>query len=137
MHGKGPRRGFRFCTLQNAAAPPVVGMLNLKSIVFEIAILPPQSRKFASACSQCAIQESGGYKTPQLEPLPVGLKANEALQLVMTDEDKRRHNIKNRRTVARFIAKYLRDKKLPFMLKSFHRDDMGDLFIIRHPPKRH
>jgi hypothetical protein len=66
-----------------------------------------------------------------------GLKANEALQLVMTDEDKRRHNIKNRRTVARFITKYLKDKKLPFILKSFHRDDIGDVFIVRHPPRRH
>jgi len=65
-----------------------------------------------------------------------GFKANEALQLVMTDADKKRHNIKNRRTVARFIAKYLKDKKLPLILKSFHRDDMGDVFIVRHSPRR-
>src|SRR5436305_3012650 len=33
-------------------------MLNLKSVVFKIAVLPPQSCKFSSACSQCATQKN-------------------------------------------------------------------------------
>jgi hypothetical protein len=33
-------------------------MLNLKNIVFKVAVLPTQSRKFAPASSQCAIQEN-------------------------------------------------------------------------------
>jgi|SRR5215467_415675 len=65
-----------------------------------------------------------------------GLKANDALQLVMTDEDKMTHKIKNRRTVVRFVRKYLKDRNLPYVVKSFHRDDMGDVLIVRHPPRR-
>ena len=58
MHGERLRGGFRFRAFQNAAASPVVGMLNLKSVVFKVAILPPQGRQFAPAFSQCAIQEN-------------------------------------------------------------------------------
>jgi hypothetical protein len=65
-----------------------------------------------------------------------GLKANDALQLVMTDEDKQKYKIKNRRTVVRFVRKYLEDRNLPYVVKSFHRDDIGDVLIVRHPPQR-
>jgi hypothetical protein len=58
MHGERFGGGFRFRAFQNAAAPPVVGMLNLKSVVFKVAVLPTQSRKFTPARSQCAIQEN-------------------------------------------------------------------------------
>jgi hypothetical protein len=65
-----------------------------------------------------------------------GLKANEALQVVMTDEDKLKYKIKNRRTVARFVRKYLNERKLPYVVKSFHRDDMGDVLIVQSAPRR-
>ncbi len=64
-----------------------------------------------------------------------GLKANEALQVVLTDEDKRKYRIKNRRTVARFVRKYLEQGNLPYIVKSFHRDDMGDVFIVQCAPR--
>src|SRR5689334_2865474 len=65
-----------------------------------------------------------------------GLKANDALQLVMTGDDKLKYKIKNRRTVVRFVRKYLKDRNLPYVVKSFHRDDIGDVLIVRHPPRR-
>ena len=65
-----------------------------------------------------------------------GIKRNEALQLVLSAEDKRTLGIKNRRTVARFIKKYLQQRNLPYIMKSFHRDDLGDVFIVQCPPRR-
>jgi hypothetical protein len=64
-----------------------------------------------------------------------GLKADEALQVVLTEEDKQRYKIKNRRTVARFVKKYIESKNLPYIVKSFHRDDIGDLVIVQHSPR--
>lgn len=60
-----------------------------------------------------------------------GLKPNEALQVSLTEEDKNKYKIKNRRTVARFVKKYLASRKLPYAVKSFHRDDQD--FIIVFP----
>ena len=65
-----------------------------------------------------------------------GPKADEALQLVLTEEDKQKLKIKNRRTVARFVQKYLRERKLSYVVRSFRRNDMGDVLIVRHPPRR-
>ena len=65
-----------------------------------------------------------------------GFKSDVALQLVLTEEDKRKYKIKNRRTVARFIRKHLKSNELPFALKSFHRSDTGDIFIVQHPTSR-
>lgn len=56
-----------------------------------------------------------------------GFKTNEALQLVLTDEDKEKYQIRNRRTVARFVRKYLKDRNLQFVVKSYHRNDLGDV----------
>jgi len=58
-----------------------------------------------------------------------GLKPREALQVVLTEEDKKKYHIQNRRTIARFFRKYLRDHKLPYALKSFTRDS-ADFFLI-------
>lgn len=63
--------------------------------------------------------------------LDKGLKPNEAMQLILTDEDKQKYGIKNRRSVARFLQKYLADHKLPYTLKSFHRDS-NDFFLIQN-----
>jgi hypothetical protein len=64
-----------------------------------------------------------------------GLKADEALQVVLTDEEKKRYKIRNRRTVARFVRKYLEQRNLPYIVKSFHRDDMGDVLIVQRAPR--
>ena len=60
-----------------------------------------------------------------------GLKANDALQVVLTEHDKWKYKIKNRRTVARFVRKYLEQRNLPYVVKSFHRDDVGDILIVQ------
>jgi|SRR5579872_1159165 len=64
-----------------------------------------------------------------------GLRADEALQVVLTDEEKKRYKIRNRRTVARFVRKYLEQRNLPYIVKSFHRDDTGDILIVQRAPR--
>jgi hypothetical protein len=63
--------------------------------------------------------------------LDFGLRSQEALQLILTAEDKKKYGIKSRRTVVRFLQKYLTDQELPYTLKSFHRDS-GDFFLIQN-----
>src|SRR6266851_664052 len=58
MHRKRLRGGFCLRALQNATTPPAVGMLDLKSVVFKLAVLPPQSHKLTTASPQCAIQKN-------------------------------------------------------------------------------
>lgn len=65
--------------------------------------------------------------------LEKGLKPSEALEIVLTNEDKAKYRIQNRRTVARFITKYIRERELPYTVKSFHRD-AGDYFLVMCPP---
>jgi len=62
-----------------------------------------------------------------------GLKPNEALQVTLTDADKELYKIKNRRTVARFIQKYLDSKGLKYGVKTFRRDN-GEYIIVRYAP---
>ena len=62
-----------------------------------------------------------------------GLKPNEALKVILTDEDKKRYKIRNRRTVARFIQKYLDSKGLKYGVKSFRRDN-GEFFVVTYTP---
>jgi len=64
-----------------------------------------------------------------------GLKPNEALQVILTEEDKLKYRIKNRRNVARFVKKYLTSRKLSYMVKSFHREGVGDFVIVQHSPR--
>lgn len=63
--------------------------------------------------------------------LDKGLKPNEALEVVLTDADKAKYKLKHRRTVTRFIKKYVRSKGLPYSIKSFNRD-MGDYFLVMY-----
>lgn len=58
-----------------------------------------------------------------------GLKRAEAVEVILTDADKARYKLKHRRTVTRFIKKYVRSKKLAYSVKSFTRD-MGDYFLV-------
>lgn len=62
-----------------------------------------------------------------------GLKPQEALQVILTPEDKKKYKIKNRRTVARFVKKYLEENNLPYIVKSFNRDG-GDFIVVQHTP---
>ena len=64
-----------------------------------------------------------------------GLKPGEVLQVLLTAEEKEQYNIKERRTVARFLKKFLDERNLPYTLKSFHRPDEGDFFIVSFPKK--
>jgi len=66
--------------------------------------------------------------------LDKGLKPDEALEIVLTAEDKAKLRISNRRTVARFIQKYLADHKLPYTMKSFRRG-MDDYFLVMNLSK--
>jgi hypothetical protein len=59
-----------------------------------------------------------------------GLKADDALQVVLTDEDKDRYRIKNRLTVVRFLKKYLSAHRLPYTVKTFRGDD-GDFIVVQ------
>lgn len=59
-----------------------------------------------------------------------GLKPGEGLQVIFTDEDKAKYDIKSRRTIARFIKKYLVARDLPYTVTSFERRESGDFFIL-------
>jgi len=59
-----------------------------------------------------------------------GLKADDALQVVLTDEDKKRYGIKSRLTVVRFLKRYLAAHKLRYHVKSF-RGDLGDFIVVQ------
>jgi hypothetical protein len=60
-----------------------------------------------------------------------GLKANDALQVVLTDGDKKRYGIKSRLTVVRFLKRHFAAHKLRYHVKSF-RGDLGDYIIVQH-----
>lgn len=62
-----------------------------------------------------------------------GLKPNEALVAVLTDEDKKKYQIKNRRTISRFVKKYLVSRKLKYTVTSFHKAE-GDTIIVKYLP---
>ena len=61
-----------------------------------------------------------------------GLKPMEALQVTLTDADKEKYRITNRRTIARFVQKYIAEKGLKYTVKSFRRDDM-DFIVVQRP----
>lgn len=60
-----------------------------------------------------------------------GLKPNEALQIVFTEEDKKKYQIKNRLTIARFLKKYLSTHKLSHSVKTFGGEE-GDFIVVQH-----
>lgn len=63
-----------------------------------------------------------------------GLRAKEALQVVLTPEDKAKYRIKSLRSCARFVQKYLRLHKLPYRVRAFHIL-AGDVIIVEHPQR--
>jgi len=62
-----------------------------------------------------------------------GLKPQEALQAVLTPQDKEKYGIKNRRTIARFVKKYLAARGLDYGVKSFQREGQ-DWIIVQYTP---
>jgi len=64
--------------------------------------------------------------------IDAGLTPDKVLEVVLTEADKKKYNLKHRRTVARFIKKYLQSKHLPYRVRSFHRDDEGDFFLVQY-----
>jgi hypothetical protein len=65
-----------------------------------------------------------------------GLKPGEACQVFFTEADKVKYNIHNRRSIARFIQKYIRERELPYTVKSFERREAGGDFyvLVLYPP---
>lgn len=62
-----------------------------------------------------------------------GLKPLDALQVALTDEDKKKYKIRNRVTVARFVKKYLAAKGLDYGVKSF-RNNNYDYVVVKNTP---
>lgn len=65
--------------------------------------------------------------------IDTGLKPNEGLQVALSPEDKEKYNIASRRTIARFINRYLKSVKKPYTVQSFNRDGL-DFFIVKYQP---
>lgn len=64
--------------------------------------------------------------------IDAGLKADDVLEIRLTEADKKKYNLMHRRTVTRFIKKYLESKGFPYRVRSFHRDDEGDFFLVQY-----
>ena len=64
--------------------------------------------------------------------LDKGLKPHEALQAVLSPADKKKYGIKDRRNIVRFIKRYIKNENLPYMVKSFQRQGVGDFIIVQH-----
>lgn len=62
-----------------------------------------------------------------------GLKPLEALQCALSPEDKKRYKISNRRTIARFVKRYLESKGLKYGVKSFNREGL-DFIVVQYTP---
>lgn len=79
--------------------------------------------------------ESRFERTPEWKAMKAdidrGIKPNEALQITLTEEEKKRLGISNRRTIARFVQRYLAAKELPYIVKSFHREKQ-DFVLVLH-----
>jgi hypothetical protein len=67
--------------------------------------------------------------------LEKGLRPTEALQVILTDEDRKKYRITNRRTVTRFVQKYLAAHNLPYVVKSLRLDGGRDIILVQHPAK--
>jgi hypothetical protein len=87
--------------------------------------LPKRRRKVASKFE--ATQEWKLMKAA----LDAGLRPQEALEVVLTPADKKKYGLEHRRTVTRFIQKYVRSLGLPYSVKSFERE-LGTYFLVMH-----
>jgi len=60
-----------------------------------------------------------------------GLKKNDSLKISLTEADKAKYNIASRRTVVRFLQKYLTDNGLKYTVRSFNRDGLDFVVVER------
>jgi hypothetical protein len=63
-----------------------------------------------------------------------GLKPGSVMMVTLNEDDKAKLGIRNRRTIARFVQKYLAAHKLPYRVKSY-RSDAGDVIVVERPSK--
>lgn len=63
------------------------------------------------------------------------LAPGEALQVLLTENDKKKYGIRSRISVARFIKKFVAAHKLPYKVRSFRRDE-GDYVIVQQKGSR-
>jgi len=95
----------------------------------KISQVPKRSRK----------SESRFERTPEWQLMKAdidkGLKPQTALQVQLTDAEKEKYKIKSRRTIARFVKKYLDEAGLKYVVKSFRRDDQ-DFVVVENQEKK-
>lgn len=88
------------------------------------AALPKRGRK-----SESKFEATPEWRRMRAD-LEKGLRKSEALQITLTDEDYARVGIQNRRTVTRFVQKYLDKAGLDYRVKSFHAHDL-DFIVVQ------
>jgi hypothetical protein len=66
--------------------------------------------------------------------LDKGLKLGESWVVTLTEEEKKKYRIKNRRTVARFVRKYVKEHEFPYAVRSFTLAN-GDYVVVERPKK--
>jgi hypothetical protein len=59
-----------------------------------------------------------------------GFKPSEMCQIIFGEEDKKKYNIHNRRSIARFIQGYVRTHKLLLQVKSFEQRQTGSWVVL-------
>ncbi len=84
--------------------------------------VPTRGRK-----SESRFERSPDWKAMKAD-IDRGLKPNEALQIALTEEEKKQLGISNRRTIARFLQLYLAAKDLP--CESFHREQLDHVLVL-------
>lgn len=58
-----------------------------------------------------------------------GLNPEEQILVTLTEEEKAKYRIKDRKTIMRFIRRYLRQNNFKYNFKTFNRDG-ADWFVI-------
>jgi hypothetical protein len=61
------------------------------------------------------------------DALEKGLKPDEVLAVTLTEADMRKYRITNRRTVSRYVQKYVAAHKLPYKVQGFQA--IGGFFV--------
>lgn len=62
-----------------------------------------------------------------------GISPHTGIQMTLTEEDKQEYRIKNRRTITRFIEKYVKSKGLSYTVRGI-RGLSGDVIRIANTP---
>lgn len=90
---------------------------------------PKRERK-----SEARLERAHEWRLLKADIDKADLKVNEYLELALSDADKEKYGIINRRSIARFIKKYLLSKGLnKYSVKSFRRENK-DFFIVSYTP---